>query len=97
MRINEKEDSKQQIWKLHTAVFSEDNCVYGEGFSAHSQPTREQGSRKPYQSCHVRVIILSPPDTVEDKELRPTGALGLAWRLLPLTRYGALSAETYMA
>lgn len=72
-------------------------CVYGEGFRAHSQPTREQGSRKPYQSCHVRVIILSPPDTVEDKELRPTGALGLAWRLLPLTRYGALSAETYMA
>lgn len=85
MKINEREDSRQHIWKPPTAVFSADNYVHREGFSARSQPTRDQDSLRPYQSRHLRVIILSPLDTVEDTELRPMGALGMAWHLLLLT------------
>lgn len=97
MKINEREDSRQHIWKPPTAVFSADNYVRREGSSARSQPTRDQDSLRPYQSRHLRVIILSPLDTMEGTELRPMGALGMAWHLLLLTWYGALSAGTYMA
>lgn len=76
--------------------FSEDNCAWGGlqcPLPAHRGP---QESLQPYQSCQLKAIILSPLDTVEDTELRPLGALGMAWHLLLLTQYRAISAGTYM-
>lgn len=92
-----KKKTPDSIYGSRPLLCSLPTTVCGEGFSARSQPTRDQDSLRPYQSRHLRVIILSPLDTMKDTELRPMGALGMAWHLLLLTWYGALSAGTYMA
>lgn len=75
---------------------SEDN--YTRGGLQCSLPAHRGGHESPWphQSSQPRAIILSPLDTVEDTELWPRGALGMAWHLLLLTQRRAISAGTYM-